>query len=387
MELPEVLKELVYRLDDDQIYALFVDPELQTAIKILFSDNNFWMLRVKYLVGYKIEDSDFNWKRIYYNLVNDRSIFSYIKHSKRYEVETFEVLMQNPSILPKDKVRIATEAVKNLDNALPFLNAILHHNNLALLDPMMILLKTAIMQRKPKEVRLLLEQYSEINTFRIVILLEACLPNVDTIEVIISYPCIQKNDKWKFEFLILIQSPKYNVIKELVLLKGGELNAKACNAGLNFAISNNNVEVASRMISNPKFDYGTNKASYLYDVILRGRANILQLILDDDRITFDKNEGKDLVFQALERRNVSVVGVLLKSPKIYFDEENDCLSFIIDRVGKTTLELLKLFIEDGRVDPTRNSNEVYKRLMLEGRKEEMEILTQDPRVSNLIQDY
>lgn len=127
-------------------------------------------------------------------------------------------------------------------------------------------------------------------------------------------------------------------------------------------------------------DYNFSPPQYIYHCLNNDTIDILELLLNDEKIKFDNGDDK-LIPVAIMHNQKEVVKFLMKHPKISLSSDSPCLLHAITSGNKEEkVEMLKLFLEDGRVDPTNQKNSVAKILVMLNAKEAMTLLLKDPRV-------
>jgi ankyrin repeat protein len=137
------------------------------------------------------------------------------------------------------------------------------------------------------------------------------------------------------------------------------------------ASMNGHIHVVEELLKDPRVDPGYDGNWALRKSIKKGNVMMVNLLLNDKRIVPDIETMKDVI----ENDCVEVMREMLKNKKV------NLKGVLQLAVIKERLEIIKLLLDDPRVDPSDNSDTCIQYASESGNFEIVWLLLSDPRVN------
>jgi ankyrin repeat protein len=176
-----------------------------------------------------------------------------------------------------------------------------------------------------------------------------------------------------------------NILKVKLLLKRSDINPSFDhNVSISVASDNGQTEVVKLLLKDPRVDPSDD---YEYSTLLYASENnhidVINLLLQDPRIIPDD----DIIFYASRYGNIEIIKKCLQKRN-----ENNYVNYInVDGLQDACIyghtEIVKIFLEDNRVDPIlldKKINRVLCCACIYGRIEIVKLLLQDHRIKPIV---
>ena len=102
MDVPDVLRQIAYRLDDQSLFSLPQSLELRRDMSKLLQDNSFWHQRAEHLTSKQIDyNPNLDWRQMYYGLLSIENSKSFDPDKKPIDIfdPVFKYTLENIDFL------------------------------------------------------------------------------------------------------------------------------------------------------------------------------------------------------------------------------------------------------------------------------------------------
>lgn len=177
-----------------------------------------------------------------------------------------------------------------------------------------------------------------------------------------------------------------------MLIRAAELNniwlvRKLMEQGINPSISDNAAikatsrrgyaDIVELLLTDERVDPTVGDNAPLIFAAREGYADVAEVLLRDGKVDPSTRDNLALM-TAVDNGRTEVVEVLLSDDRVSpYNEENSALVLAAEK-GYT--DIVRLLLKDSRVDPSENNNEALIAASLSGNNEIVEVLMEDPRV-------
>lgn len=414
----DVLEELLSQLDDNKIVLLYQKEELRKRIRKVFKRNLFWKKRVEWKLNQNktfcqeiLVDSG-RWKWVYSIFTSTLSdklleevcklncfeVLEIILLDSRFNTscdlnsccytacelghsETVEILLRNSKVNPFSVVKPGWVIAIKKDQDKVF-EMILKDDRVNNLPPDFLknrLLESVSKENASKIVKVLLADsrinpsYASNSAFY-----TTCVNGyVESVEAFLECERFVLSKDYSFILSASAEKGHSEVVK--LLLKDGRLNPGwKSNMAIWKAANNGDTAIVELLLADPRVDPSDHDNMAIIAALICGHIDIVKLLLTDKRVVVSEYNFEDVV----RKSNVEIVRILLEDGRVNPSFDNNLPIRIATKNGND--RIVRLLLADDRVDPTINNNELLDIALNEGRYDIVELLKRDKRVQALL---